>query len=260
MDPKADSIANELFTVVKKIESTPFNSPFDKELLYQYRSIMGELEKIELEPFQSNDPGGQSLVHKYSKRSDVDDPALSMAIMMSEGGNQIFRQDRPNYGLSGVDQFGLDRIVERVPEFVKKGYLPKDFASRINPYTWYNEKKEPVISSNFLSYDDVITAQEAFVKASRDNARKAAQQLNVQLTPDALDYFTAVGHNAGEGNARDMMKYFKSEGLLEGDKFLEVTPEKYKQPDKQAKERLARKKMLIGEGIVKQKPSIRNRL
>lgn len=259
MDPKAEKLANELFGVFEKIRSTPSNSPGDQELSYQYRSIMGELEKIALEPFQSKDPGGQSLVHKYSKRADIEDPALSLAVMMSEGGNQMFRQDRPNYGLSGVKQFGLDRIVERIPEFVKKGYLPKDFPSKIDPYTWKNEKGESVVTSNFLSYDDVITAQEAFIKAAKDNARKTAQQLNVKLTPDALDYFTAVGHNAGEGNAREMMKYFQSEGLLGGDKFLEVTPEKYKQPDKQAKERLARKKMLIGEGVVKQKPSIRNR-
>lgn len=221
------------------------NTQLDKEQDLVDRYLLGRATSVDSNPRKS------SLYDILSKRDDIENKALFYSSLMDEGGDQVFT----NYGtnvenrFSGFMHFGLDRIYERIPEFQKKGYLPKDFHTKLSPREERNEKREAVISGTFYNIDDVITAKNAYIKSGQANVDNYSKKEGIKLTPKARDFFTIVSYNYGEGGAREMMKHFQKNGLLEDDKFLTQEPESYKQVYKNALRRLQAADMIVGEGF-----------
>lgn len=192
-------------------------------------------------------------------RNDISDKALLFASVMDEGGDRFTDNYKERYHpdtvneLSGFSFFGLDTFGQRIDEFINKGYVPKELKDKITFIEWNNEKNEPVTSAYFYSYDDVITAKEAFIKEGRDVVNKEAAKLNINLSKEALDYFTIIAYNYGEAGAKKMMKEYKDAGILDNNKFMQDNSyPSYRQIHNNAKRRLQAKNMLIGEGIIKQ--------
>ena len=184
-------------------------------------------------------------------RDDIDNKALFYASMMDEGAATM-NLDSVQLPIDGFEEFGLDRITERVDEFEDKGYLPKGFSERIVPIMKTNEKGGSVISAYFYSLDDAITAKNAYVKAGQDNVDSYAKQENLNLSSTARDFFTIASYNYGESGTRRMMKYFKDEGLLDDDRFLNQEPEKYKSVYRNVIRRMQAAEMVKGEGFFKE--------
>lgn len=198
-------------------------------------------------------------------RNDISDKALLFSSLMDEGGDQFTNRSRKMYnhntisGLNGFTSFGLDTFGQRINEFTDKGYVPKELKDKISFIEQGNEKGETVTSAYFYSYDDLITAKEAFIKQGRAVVNEEAAKLNINLSKEALDYFTIITYNYGEAGAKKMMKEYKDAGILDNNKFMQDNSyPSYRQIHNNAKRRLQTKNMLIGEGIIKQDPQTRN--
>lgn len=167
------------------------------------------------------------------------DPAMFYASAAEEGMTGLVPDKKGNintgdeshvdlngkYPVDGFTNFGLDHFHDQFKELVKRGYLPKDFdyqkATIKNP-----ENGEVVNSGNFKSVEDATKAKAAFVRMEKDNLGDWSKTNNVQLSPAANQFFTFVAYNGGPGTAHKMINYYKKNGLLEGDKFLQQAPPK----------------------------------
>lgn len=135
------------------------------------------------------------------------------------------------YPVDGFTNFGLDHFHDRFKELVKRGYLPKDFdyqkATIKNP-----ENGEVVNSGNFKSVEDATKAKAAFIRMEKDNLEDWTKKGGggVKLSPAANQFFTFMAYNGGPGTAHKLIKYYKEQGLLDGDKFLNVAPPKSVDP------------------------------
>lgn len=165
------------------------------------------------------------------------DPAMFYASAAEEGMTGLIPDNKGNvttgdekhvdlngkYPVDGFTNFGLDHFHDQFKELVKRGYLPKDFdyqkATIKNP-----ENGEVVNSGNFKSVEDATKAKAAFVRMEKDNLDSWSKTNNVQLSPAAQQFFTFVSYNGGPGTAHKMINYYRSKGLLEGDKFIDVPP------------------------------------
>jgi hypothetical protein len=133
-----------------------------------------------------------------------------------------FNQDYP---VSGYDLYGLDTFGGRFEEFVKKGYLPKEFANRFVRVDMENDHMKKVVdpktgkatmvpdpqqvsSADFKTNEDALMAKAAFLRASSDTATNTAKQMGLTLDEDAANYFTMVAYNAGEGNMKKMLQKY----------------------------------------------------
>lgn len=130
------------------------------------------------------------------------------------------------YPVDGFTNFGLDHFHDQFKELVKRGYLPKDFdyqkATIKNP-----ENGEVVNSGNFKNVADALKAKAAFIRMEQDNLDDWTKKSGgVELSPTARQFFTVVAYNGGPGTAHKMINYYKSQGLLNGDKFLNAPPPK----------------------------------
>ena len=185
---------------------------------------------------------------ELAQREDIANKPLFVASLLDEGGDEFTSTRQKSIG--GYSHFGLDTIYDRADALIKKGYLPEDFKKRLIPKREQNEKMENVTSANFTSLQDMITAKVAILNYGRDYVKRIAKARNIELSPEALDYFTLISYNAGEGNASEMLNKLHKEGLLEGNAFMTTDLDSYKQIDRNAKRRLQAAAMLKGEGIV----------
>ena len=201
---------------------------------------------------------------------DIDDKELLTASMLDEGADKWIRNmdwtgDNDYMTISGFDTFGLDTVGERMDEFIKKGYLPKDVKERVvvsDSSPRYNEKGEARKASFFQNLNDVVLMKKAFYQSARDNATNAFKQAGIKPDKEILDYFTIAGFNMGEGGARSMIREYKEKGLLESKAFLQdssVVPSKFKAPHNNAVRRMQAAEMLRNENPIMGKQPIPQR-
>lgn len=184
---------------------------------------------------------------KTAKQTAIDsaqkvglDPAILYSSAMEEGANGLFPDEKgkinagegtsDKYPISGFANYGLDNFHNNFKAMVAKGYLPKDFDYEKSPHT--NEQNQPVVSANFKTPDDAMMAKAAYMKMEQDNLEDWAKTKGggVQLSPTAKQFFTMISFNGGPGRAHQLINYYKSKGLLQGDKFLTVKPDKSVDP------------------------------
>ena len=197
----------------------------------------------------------RGVIERNKKRLKVD-PTLLYGSLMEEGGNT--QASRSSSGrIDGFENFGLDTIGERMDEFVKKGYLDKNFQERATKAGFVNEQGKDVVSAYLNTYDDVLMAKQAFMLSAKDTALNQAKKLNVTLSPKAIDYLMVVGYNYGEGGMKQMMADMAKRGLLQNDKFMDLDDrEEYQVPRRNAKRRLQIAEMLRNEANVGSQPSL----
>lgn len=185
----------------------------------------------------------------FEGRDDIDNKALMFASLMEEGGNTYDNKDV----IDGFLHFGLDRIGENIDDLIDKKYLSEDIKDRIDiQYDGVrNEKGEKVQYAKFANFDDVITMKNAIFNQEKDLILKVAEKEGIELSDEAIEYFTIAGYNGGRGNAEKMLKAYNKEGLLEDNKFLEGTYSGYKRIHENVMRRLDIAKMLKEEGVIK---------
>lgn len=127
------------------------------------------------------------------------------------------------YPISGFSNYGLDNFHDQFKEMVRKGYLPKDFDYEKSVHT--NEDGDKVNSANFKTPEDAMEAKAAYVRMERDRLDDWSNSQHIALSPLARQFFTLVGFNGGDETMKKMLKEYQQKGLLDGDKFLSVTPE-----------------------------------
>lgn len=132
------------------------------------------------------------------------------------------------YPVSGFSNFGVDHFHDDFKTMVAKGYLPKDFDYQKSVHT--NERGEQVNSGDFKTVQDALQAKGAYIRMHQDNLDDWAKDSGVKLSPAARQFFTYVSYNGGPGTAHNMIKYYKANGLLDGDKFLQNAPGKKVDP------------------------------
>lgn len=185
---------------------------------------------------------------ELERREDIENKPLFVASLFDEGGDKFTSQTQNR--IEGFWNFGLDTIFDRADSLIKKGYLSEDFKKRMIPRYVMNEKGDMVGSADFRNLQDVITAKVAIFNYSRDYIRKISESKNIELTPEALDYFTIAAYNAGEGNASKMLEKFRKENLLENNAFLNTELDSYKDIHRNVIRRMRSAEMLKGEGII----------
>ncbi len=183
------------------------------------------------------------------KREDVNNKALMFASLMEEGGNTYENKDVIN----SFNHFGLDRVGENIDDLIDKKYLSKDIKDRIDiKYDGpKNEKGERIQYADFANFDDVVTMKNAIFNQEKDLILKVAKKEGIELSDEAIEYFTIAGYNGGRGNAEKMLKAYNEEGLLEDNKFLEGTYGGYKRIHENVMRRIDIAKMLKEEGVIK---------
>lgn len=183
----------------------------------------------------------KSLSTKMGAKYDID-PALLYSSSMVEGMSGLFKnkatgKDSRNrkegdpgyldfYGdhdfpINGANSFGLNTIEERLPELIKKGYLPKDFSKNFRG----KEKEGQFSSWDFKNTETAMQAKAALLKHTRDEVDDFAKEHNIELSPKAREFFMLAGYNGGEGGFKTRMLKYQKSGLLEDDKFLKSRPD-----------------------------------
>lgn len=162
------------------------------------------------------------------------DPNMFWASAAEEGATGLIPDKKGNvntdpdidlngkYPVSGFTNFGVDHFHDDFKNMVARGYLPKDFDYKKSVHT--NERKEKVNSGDFKSVEDALTAKAAYIRMHQDNLDSWAKQAGVSLSPVARQFFTYMSYNGGPGTAHKLINYYKSRGLLDGDKFLSQKP------------------------------------
>jgi hypothetical protein len=193
-------------------------------------------------------------------KNNIKNKPLFVASLFDEGADKF--TSRKSQDLSGFEYFGLDTAYERVLSLIEKGYLPKNFDKKLLPREKINEKRESILSADFTNLEDVVDMKNAIMNYNYDYVKQAAVNKKINLSPKALDYFAIVAYNAGEGNANKMLDKFNKDGLLENDKFLEISPDSYQQIHRNVIRRIKAAEMLKGEGIITESPegTIRNKV
>jgi len=190
-----------------------------------------------------------------TQRTDIDNPALLFASIMDEGGDRFTDQNDASFTsptVSGFENFGLDRIGERVDEFIDRGFLEPGIKDRTSPRSHVNKKKEKITSLDFSNYNDIISAKRAYMMSAFENTDKIATDQGVELSPNARDYWSLVGFNYGETGARKMFKSYQDKGYFDDEQYLgeDFIPGSYKQIHTNATRRIQSARMLEGEGIL----------
>jgi hypothetical protein len=165
------------------------------------------------------------------------DPALFWASAAEEGATGLVPDKDGNvntgdekhvdlngkYPVDGFTNFGLDHFDGDFKTMVKRGYLPKDFDYQKAPIK-NPENGEVVPSANFKSVQDALQAKAAYIQMHRDDLQDWQKDNKITLSPTASQFFSFVSYNGGPVTAHKIINYYKSKGLLEGDKFLSAPP------------------------------------
>ena len=167
-----------------------------------------------------------------SKKTGID-PALIYASSMVEGASRTYPDakgrasygDDPKYPVQG-SAYGLNNFSSRVPEMIKKGYLPKDFDYVKYTPTAEELAKNPKITTdgaNFKNANDAYLAHAARLKLDYDEIDDHAKQEGIKLTPQARDFFALAHFNSGLG--KNMMDKYAKNGWLKGDQWMKGNPD-----------------------------------
>lgn len=209
--------------------------------------------------------GGKNIIQYLNSRKDIKNPSMFLASMfeenlakrINEGSIGRYNDDKTgynisgdkNYPYSGFYDFGLDTAGTSVDKFIDKGYLPKDIKERMITSSVGNEKGEEVLTADFKDFKDVIDFKLAYLKEAEQNIDSYIKKNNIKVSPEAKEYFTYVGYNAGLGNAQKMLNSFNERGYLKDDAFLKdgFEPEYWKDPYKYSMRRYQGSKMLQNE-------------
>lgn len=180
-------------------------------------------------PYKETDTA-KNLATNAAKLTGID-PALLYSSAMAEGMSGTFVNDKgqvqysddPQFPAQGSANFGLDNFVDRVPELIKKGYLPADFEGKYKKYV----PQDPNVTQNsalYKSIGDALQAKAAILKTNYDEVDDIAKKGGISLSPEARDFFSMVSYNAGEGTAAKMIKDYQKNGYLKDDAFLKKRP------------------------------------
>jgi len=121
--------------------------------------------------------------------------------------------------------YGKLEDAERFPDLVKGGYLPKEFASQFRGVkAALADDAEYADANNFKTPEAAIQAKAAMMKYAQDYVKGQAQKNNINLSKNALDFFTLAWFNGGEGGVTRRLVPYAKNGLLQDDKFLKQRP------------------------------------
>lgn len=132
-----------------------------------------------------------------------------------------------DYPVDGFGAYGLDTFGGRFEEFVKKGYLPKEFKDQFIPYTATNEHNQQVQSAAFKNNQAALTAKAAYLRAIQDDVDGYFKKNKVQLDPRHRAYLTMATYNGTTKSSRGLW----AEYLAAKDKnaFIDQGQTKYQQ-------------------------------
>lgn len=207
----------------------------------------------------SGSASAKELAIKAAKPLGID-PTLLYTSAMEEGMSGLFGDKKgqvdfsgdEKHPISGYVNFGLDNFSDQFPKLVKKGYLPKEFASEftksVEPAR-AGDNKVPVNSANFTTTDAALQAKAATMKDLQDQVDAFAKKKNINLTPKQREFFTLTAFNGG-GNMQKMMTEYNQKGALKDDSFI-ANPETggYKTIHKNVGRRILMRDALKNEGL-----------
>jgi hypothetical protein len=193
-------------------------------------------------------------------------PALLGASSLEEGVNQRIKSpdtvseayvnankkgQLKDYAVDGFYNYGLDTFGDNYDTLVKKGYLTSDFKSNFIPYQAQNEKHQKINTAAFRDDASAMQAKAAMLAYNRDQFNQYAQKKQVQLSPEAQDFFTLATYNGGIGNSQKMLDYYNQQGLLKDNAFLTKKPKLYAGIYDNVMHRMQGAQMLSGEHVFK---------
>lgn len=154
------------------------------------------------------------------------DPALVYASSMVEGASGLYPGkdgkvrygDDPDYKVQG-SAFGLNNFVSRVPEMIKKGYLPENFDYKKRS----DGSPNSADSADFKNFQDGMQAHAARLKLDYDEIDDYAKKQGISLSPQAKDFFALAHFNSGLG--KQMLDKYSKNGWLKGDQFMKGNPD-----------------------------------
>ena len=166
-------------------------------------------------------------IHVKAAKAVGLDPTLLYASNMEEGMSGLFADKKgesdfsgnKDYPTPGFKSFGIDYFRSKVPDLIKKGYLPSGFQNQYTPHDQINEQGKKVDSADFKSPDAAVQASAALVKDFQDQAEAFAKKNNINLTPRQKEFFALAGYNGG-GNMQKMMLEYNKKGALKDDSFI----------------------------------------
>jgi hypothetical protein len=184
-----------------------------------------------------------SIIDALLEASDASNigPEALWASIMHEGFDKWVAEQGPGMitGVSGFHHLGLDHFVERAPDLIRRGFLPKGFEQNYMPRKRTNEKGEEVRAPEFLSIFAAFRAKAADMAARVDTLKRDAERLGVNLSKDGEEFFTHVYYNMGEGGGRRMLSSYQEKGFLENDDYLNERPNaSWAQPYNHAQNRI----------------------
>lgn len=173
------------------------------------------------------------------------DPSILYSSAMEEGMSGLFKDksgldtnhrkpgdygyqdyyDDKEFPINGEQSFGLLTFVDRFPDLVKQGYLPKDFSKEFRGRESYQNSHNMMLAEyNFKNVEGAMKAKAAILKYSYDDVSKYAKEKGIGLSKKAKDFFALAEYNGGEGTFHKMLSDYHANGLIEGDSFLKKRP------------------------------------
>lgn len=188
------------------------------------------------------------------------DPALLYSSAMVEGASgtfhnqsgemagHIYKSEDPDFPIYGAASYGLNNFVSRVPEMVKKGYLPEGFENQYKKWIPDEKNKKITDSALFKTSDAAMTAKAARLKLDYDEIEDYAKKKGITLSPQARDFFALAHYNSGLG--KQMLDKYNKNGYLKGDAFMKANPDgSYPEVYKHVALRLREREGLKKEGL-----------
>jgi hypothetical protein len=153
------------------------------------------------------------VVLSTAKESGVD-PKTLLGSFMEEGGYKLTYGAKDKYPASTLGLEDLDKDYDKI-----KKYLPEGFKNKFEVQK-DDKRSVPV----FKDPKDMTTALAGYLNYYKDEVGKAAKAKGIKLSPQAESFFTQAAYNSSKDlnidNAKKMMDYYRSKGLLKDDKFL----------------------------------------
>lgn len=190
----------------------------------------------------------------FDNREDIDNKELLFASLMDEGGDRFTSQAAKNmnyYGISGFKHFGLDTVGDKFSGLVKDYGLDPTIGDRSLTASAMNEKGNMVNTLDFTQLNDVVSAKNAYFIESKDKISQYVQDNNIELSPEAMNYFMLASFNYGETGVKKMINAYSKADILKDNKFLEDDSYGgYRQIHKNVTRRLQSAAMLRGENTM----------
>jgi hypothetical protein len=181
--------------------------------------------RVNEKPYTGTDTS-RNMAMAAAKTTGID-PALLYSSSMVEGASGLYPDKNgkvrygpdPDYKVQGA-AFGLNNFASRVPEMVKKGYLPQNFDYKKRD----DGSPNSADSADFKNFQDAMQAHAARLKLDYDEINNYAQKKGIELSPKAKDFFALANFNSGLG--KQMLDDYNKNGYLKGDAYLKERPTK----------------------------------